>query len=143
MTSQGWAKLIPLAGATIAAWNDERKVRASIANIFRQGFLEETPGGVQWLGLRSDVFDRDIEIAQLCFRVSSRRRVSVVNGETYFYDVTVTRTDLPGGDPKRLRRFRYMTGVDSKLPHRSVYNAVGIRWPPYVFFGGVGQDFKS
>ena len=50
----------------------------------------------------------------------------------YHHEVKVTRIDLPGDDPKRVRRFRYMTGMPRSKGWPYKDSTPGILWPPYI-----------
>lgn len=118
---------MPLATKAILLWTfEEHMVRPIIAAIFKQGFLEEIQAypqvrGPTKLNLRSDVIGRDIDIGNLRFHVSPHVPRTVGRD---FHDVMLTRTDLPVGDPRRQRKFRYLPGF-----HGGVESV--IEWPPY------------
>lgn len=119
----------PVAAKATKYWYNEVKARRAIAEIFEQGFLEET-AGLPRLQLRADMVGKDVEIDKLRFHVSADRKCTIIPilYPEYFYEVTVTRTDLPGDAPKR-RRFRYMTGLHTKGSPDKL---------PRIDFGGTG-----
>ena len=112
MSALPWVKLLELAANAANGWNNERKARKAILQVFAGHFLDHQ-GKVALTG--------EVEVANLVFTVSGPKQ----NAQSKFHDVMVVNTHLTGDDPRRTRTFRFIF----YWPHGSII----VAYPPMYF----------